>query len=346
MKKFTLIAGIDISKDTLDVQWRSTDGSAPAPVQKLANSAKGIHSLFNQLIEIEQDPQKILICCEHTGVYMDKLWVCMQSFQCVFWPVHPMIIRNYLVDMSRIKSDKADAGKILEFAFNHQYRAVHFNHKSWHVSQLRDLFRAKKQLIRMHVQIVNFKHAHKQQVYGSSIVSAVYEQIADILVQYIRQCEKEIKVMIKQSPTMYGIYQTLVSIPGIGPVTAVHLIAVCDCFEKIDNYKSFACFIGIAPFEHSSGTTVRKRTRTSKKAYNPLKADMYMGATSIIRPGQLFHEYYNYMISLNKHHNWIINAIINKIAKIAFHLIAKHQIFNKNTYIANKNSWKNNLDMS
>lgn len=346
MKKFNLIAGIDISMDTLDVQWCRTEISEPATTQQFANEAKGIQALFTELLKMEPDPQNILICCEHTGVYMDKLATAVQSIQCVFWPVHPMVIKNYQVNLQRIKSDKVDAGKILEFAVNHQHKAIHFHHKDWQGSQIKDLFRLRRQLVKIHTQVKNFKHAHKQQVYNSPVTTLIYAQMSDLINQYISQCEKEIKKLIKQSPRVYNLYKILVSIPGIGPVIAVHLLAITDCFEKVNNYKAFACFIGIAPFEHSSGTSVRRRTKVSKIAYRSIKADIHQGARSIIRQGLLFYEYYHKMKALNKHHNWIMNSISNKIAKIAFDLVRKQQLFDKSLYVANKISLKNNLPMS
>ncbi len=346
MKKFNLIAGIDISMDTLDVQWRRTDGSAPANPQKFANSAKGIRELFSILIDVEPNPLNILICCEYTGVYMDKLAASVQSFEGVFWPVHPVVIKNYKLDLNRLKSDKVDAGRILEFAFNHQHKAVHFKHKDWHGSQINDLFKLKKQFTKMLTQVKNFQHSHKHKVHTSPVATMIYGQMSDLLKQYINKCDEELKSLIKQSPNAYNLYKILLSIPGIGPVTAVHLLAISDCFQKIDNYKAFACFIGIAPFEYSSGSSVRKKTKVSKIAYKSIKADIHQGAMSVIRRGLLYHDYYNKMKALNKHHNWIMNSISNKIAKLAFDLVKKEQLFDMDLYITNKKSFKNNLQMS
>lgn len=345
MKKFNLIVGIDFSKDTLDIQWRRTDSPAPTH-HAFANSAKGIQELFDLLISLEPTTTGILICGEYTGTYMDKFSVAVQSLECTFWPVHPMVIKSYRLDLQRIKNDKVDAGKILEFAFNHQHKAIHFTHKDWHTSQLKDLFRLKKQLTRVQTQFKNFKHAQSQQAFCNIMASSVYDQMISLCKQYIDKCEKEIKALVKQLPQVYNMYKILLSIPGIGPGTAVHLLAVSESFQKIKSYKAFACFIGIAPFEYASGSSIRKRPKVSKKAYKSIKADIHQGAMSVIRKGLLFYEYYHKMKALNKPHLWIMNSISNKIAKLAFDLIEKNQLFNKDLYLTNKVSLKNNLHMS
>ena len=345
MQSYNLIVGIDISKDSFDAQWSVVSDYTPTH-KTFKNTAAGIFELFECLRNIESDSSRILVCCEFTGVYMDKLSVAVQSLACTFWPVHPTIIKNYNIEMVRTKSDKVDSGRIFEFAFNHRHKAVHFTHKDWVTSQLKDLFRLRKQLTRTRTQFMNFRHALKHQAFSNISVSSYYIQMIGLINTYIANCDKEIMCFIKRSPELHKAYKILVSIPGIGNVIAVHLIAISECFEKIADYKALACFIGIAPFEYSSGSSIKRRPRVSKKAYKPLKADIHQGSISIIRKGQLFHDYYNKMKNLNKPHNWIINSISNMLAKIAFDLIKKNELFDKAIYLANKTKLKNNLQMS
>ncbi|WP_372950774.1 transposase [Mariniphaga sp.] len=109
------------------------------------------------------------------------------------------------------------------------------------------------------------------------------------------------------------------------------------------DYKAFACYVGIAPFERTSGTSIRYRPRTSKKANQELKAEMHQGALSVIRKGQLFHSYYKTMLDRGKHHLWILNTIMNMIAKSIFVLANKMTPFNNEIFVKNKKSWQNNL---
>ncbi|MBX9853605.1 MAG: IS110 family transposase [Cytophagaceae bacterium] len=42
---------------------------------------------------------------------------------------------------------------------------------------------------------------------------------------------------------------------GIGPLTATQIIITPNEFKDITQGKKFACYSGVAPFEHSSGST-------------------------------------------------------------------------------------------
>ena len=52
------------------------------------------------------------------------------------------------------------------------------------------------------------------------------------------------------------------------------------------------------------------------------------------------------MIEKGKHHLWIINSIINMIAKCVFNLIKKITEFDKEIFINSKKSWHENLVLS
>jgi len=143
------------------------------------------------------------------------------------------------------------------------------------------------------------------------------------------------------------MYQVLISIPCIGPVTAWHLLFITDCFEKFDNWRALACFIGSAPFPKRSGTSVKFKDRVSKKAYRPLKADLNQGIVSVCtRPGQPFYIYYQAMIKQNKPHLYILNMIKNVLLKLIFRLIQSNTFFDKEIFFKNKISWQNYLVVS
>ena len=133
--------------------------------------------------------------------------------------------------------------------------------------------------------------------------------------------------------------------PGIGPVTAQHILFVTDGFSAFPNWKTLAAFIGTAPFPHGSGTSKKVKYRTSKQAYKALKADLHQGAISVCRKGQLFHAYYQQMLALNKPHLYILNTIKNMLLKVIFQLVRSQTVFDQNTFLNNKKSW-NNLVMS
>jgi transposase len=73
-------------------------------------------------------------------------------------------------------------------------------------------------------------------------------------------------VEIEAHPEVHQRFELICSIPGIGRVLATNLLALTDDFTRFSSPRQLACHCGVAPFEHSSGSSIRGKTRTSPKA--------------------------------------------------------------------------------
>jgi transposase len=342
-RKFRLIFGIDISKSTLDVTYFFESSFKHF---QITNDAKGISQLLDTIKKLGVKENEVLICCENTGSYTDKLALVIKSLDVTFWVVHPIIMKSYKIDLQRAKNDKVDSMKIAQFAFAHQHKAINFHHPDQKTKELKALYLLRKQLIGLRQRTLNFIASENDKAIPGVLNTVIYNQVKLFITDLIKDVEKSIQLLIKSEKTISSYYNILLSIPGIGPVIAQHILVVTDGFKKIIDYKAFACYVGIAPFERSSGTSIKYRPRTSKKANQDLKAEMHQGALSVIKHGQVFHNYYKTMIEKGKHHLWIINSIMNMIAKCIFNLITKMVPFNKEIFVNNKKSWTNNLVLS
>jgi len=68
------------------------------------------------------------------------------------------------------------------------------------------------------------------------------------------------------------MHDNITSIKGVGNQLATNVIIATHAGQKLRDAKAMACYAGVAPFEHRSGTSVRGRTRTSHFANKPLKS--------------------------------------------------------------------------
>ena len=99
----------------------------------------------------------------------------------------------------------------------------------------------------------------------------------------ISQLEKELSALAKQSPAC----TTLLSIPGIGLLTATAMVAATS--GNISHFKDarhFASWFGLTPKEYSSGNA-RKLGRISKKGDRYLRMLLTHGARSVLRMASL-----------------------------------------------------------
>jgi transposase len=344
MNKFTAIVGIDVAKATLAVNLFYEEKEENFDVD---NNLKGLSQLVNKLHKLGLDPAKVLICCENTGHYSEKLAVVANGEGFFVWVVNPIIIARYCVNLSRTKTDPADAKKIKDFAFAHQHLAEKYQVPNPQTRKLTDLFKCRKHYVNSRQRETNYLCSLNDAADPLAFCVETAKANIAFLNAKIKDVEKAIMEIISRNTEFKRQYILLMTIPGIGPVIAERFLFITECFGKFKNWRSLACYIGSAPFPHESGTSVKRKPRTSKKRHRSFKSDLVEGITSTsTRNGQFYTEYYRFMESLKYPHLKIVNNIINMVLKVAFALIKNNTPFDPEFFISQKKSWVKNLEMS
>ena len=122
---------------------------------------------------------------------------------------------------------------------------------------------------------------------------------------------------------MQNSLKLLCSIPGIGLVTAVALILATNNFTAFSDSRKFASYCGVAPFEHTSGTSIRGRTarrtaKTSHLANKRIKTLLSNGAATAIQFDAELKNYYQRKLKEGKPKMVIINAVRAKLINRVF----------------------------
>ena len=84
-------------------------------------------------------------------------------------------------------------------------------------------------------------------------------------------------------------------------------------FKLYANAKQLACYCGVAPFEHTSGTSVKGKSRVSNFANKRLKKLLHLVAMSTLSSNRELSQYYERKVGGGKNKMLVINAIRNKI---------------------------------
>ena len=77
--------------------------------------------------------------------------------------------------------------------------------------------------------------------------------------------------------------ELLKTIPGIAEVGSLYLLLATKGFTRCKNWRKFACSCGIAPFEYSSGSSIRGRNRVNPLADKKMKFLLHLLALTSIR---------------------------------------------------------------
>ena len=160
----------------------------------------------------------------------------------------------------------------------------------------------------------------------------VYKTAIDGLKKSINAIENLMKELFKSDDCLQKSYDLLVSIPGIGHITAVYLIVCTNNFAGNISGKQplggpMASYAGVAPFQNSSGTSIKKREKVHKMANKELKKILHMGAMSVIHCNLEMKQYYERKTAEGKHALCVINAIKNKLVLRAVAVIKSQNPF-------------------
>ncbi len=313
-----LFCGIDISKDLLDFALCSGEQKEVIDNGQVSNDRSGIEKLFNTLLGLRAR-KEIWVCFEHTGHYGALLAHLLHEHDLRFSSVPSLeIIKSS--GMTRGKTDPVDAARIATYAATFQHKLKPTVMQKEEITLIKHLLTIRDQAVRVRTQ---FKNALKSLEISGEVVDLKAE-IKGLKAEIKRQdkrvaeVEKKIRSTIASSIKLKETYDKISQVTGIGLITACALITSTNCFEAFNDPRKFNCYCGLAPFEHSSGSSVKKKTRTSRYRNREMKKLMFTAANAAIAYDEQLKNYYNRKVREGKPKMSVINAVACKLVSRVF----------------------------
>lgn len=329
MKK--LIIGVDVSKLKLDICVLDTSGFVCKDII-ITNQYESIIHEFNSLLnDFQVVKSDLLISAEHTGKYTYPLCYACTELSLDLWLENPSQIKHSC-GIHRGKNDKQDAYKIAGYALRYIDKFKVFQFSDHIVQTLKELISERSLYVadraKYQAQLVD------QQTY---MPTAIYlqkkERLQEIIHQLdtvIKDIEKQMQVLIQTDPILYNQFRLLCSVDGIGARTSLKMIVETNGFKDFTDPRKFCCHAGVAPFEQTSGSSMRTRSRVSHRADKSIKALLHMAALCAATKieGEL-KEYYKHKINQGKNKMSVLNAIRAKLIHRMFAVIKRNEPYQK-----------------
>lgn len=272
--------GIDISKDGFTACFclLHQDGSLQfSDVKKFKNDKSGFNQLVRWARKVKQATLPIGFLMEATGVYYENLANHLYDIKQQVYVVLPNTSKHYFLSLNiKTKTDEIDAKVLSQFG-------VERPHKKWikpneTYLHLRNLCRYYVQLQEQKTALGNIKHskenAHEVQKLilrsNTKLIKEIDKQIADI--------KKEIEKLIKQDEQLSEKVDKLLTIKGVGILTIATIIAETLGFQFVKNIKQLASYAGYDVVQRESGTSIKGKTRISKKGNRYIRNALYFPA--------------------------------------------------------------------
>ena len=259
-----VVVGIDVSKDWFDIAWKENDRIKN---QRFDSTVSGINQLM------KATPAEAIYVMEATGVYHARLSTMLFEAQRKVAVVNPLVIKRYgQMQLSRVKTDNADASLILSYGENVELRS--WAPEPQHLQELKVAQCWLDDLTEDMTRLSNREHAQSYLVVRSPMVDKQLVRRKEQLKQDIIECEAHLEKQVKKH--FAELYELLNSIPSIGPKTATQLLISTGGFTKFSNIKQLSAYVGVSPTTYESGSSVRGRGGIAKMGQGRLRQLLYV----------------------------------------------------------------------
>ncbi|SKB40673.1 IS110 family RNA-guided transposase [Daejeonella lutea] len=329
---YTFFIGIDVSKNTLD--FAVSEGKELLLQTTICNELSGIREFWNQLKSIKAFRlEKTIFCLEHTGVYSQHILSFLYGKKANI-SMEASVHIKLSGGLQRGKNDRIDAVRIAEYACKNKETLKLWHPKREVIQQLKHLSALRSRLINARKQLaVAIKEIVPFEKAAAGEMKKLCKLSLKALDADINQVAEKLDSVIQSDPELQRLFKVVTSVDGIGKVTATEMIITTNEFKDISEPSKFACYSGVAPFEHSSGTSLRGRPRVSHKANKTMKSLLHMAALTAIIYNTDLKAYYQRKVEERKSKMSVINAVRNKLIWRVFACVRNNKLYQKNCEI-------------
>jgi transposase len=328
-KEVKFYLGMDVSKLWIDIAVMPViDHQKQSMItERFDNDAAGMKGLDKWLKKqkVSFDENSLLVI-ENTGVYHRLVWEYCSTKGLPLYIGNAADIK-WSFGIARGKNDKIDSQRLCAYAFKNadELKATPILNPVF--LKLKDMMTARSRLLAQKnsitVYLGELKLSNSEET--QQIIEQAHSAALKGIEESIKIVEKQIHQMIQQDAAIRNNYDLLLSVPGIGHLTAVYIICCTNNFICKITGKQLASYAGVAPFSNTSGTSIQGRDKVHKMANKDLKKLLHMGAISAITHYPEFKDYYEKKVKEGKHEQSVINAVRSKIALRAVAVIHKQE---------------------
>lgn len=338
MKK--LFIGIDFAKEKFDASIISASGLKETDVRQhgtFGNDKSGFRQFIKwvKINSVGTSETEWLFCGEDTGscsIAMSK-WLYGKGFS--IWIENAYVIKHSS-GLQRVKTDKADASMIAEYAWRHQDKFKQYEPLSEALSQLREVFLYRHKLVQQRTSMCVRKQS-KTKSEPSKAMSFINRKSEHLIAEIdaaVNECDAMIDRIISSDEELKENYEIVTSIKGVARQNGACLLIYTNNFKRFDmDPRKIACYYGVAPFGRTSGTSVHSPARTSHFANKLIKSLLSQAAhiAKVFNPE--IKSYYERLIKRGKKRSVALNNVKNKLLRIIVSLVKNKIKYDPNKYM-------------
>ncbi|MEA2924267.1 MAG: transposase [Alphaproteobacteria bacterium] len=302
-----IIAGIDVSKDRLDVAVRP--GGEAFVVER---NAAGLDVLVARLRELSP----YLVALEATGGFETVVAATLAGAALPVVVVNPAQVRAFAKAIGqRAKTDPIDAGVIAHFAEATRPEPRPLPDEATQL--LADMVTRRRQIVAM----IGAERQREKRVVEPHMRKSI-TRLLKVLEKELASLDADIDDAVRGSPAWRDKEDLLASVPGVGPTIARTLIAELPELGQLGR-RQIAALVGLAPFTRQSGQW-RGRSFIGG-GRTAVRTVLFMGAMVAKRHNPVLKAFFDRLVAAGKPRMVALIAVARKLVTVLNAILRDHR---------------------
>ena len=296
-----LLIGIDVAKAELAIAARPRDER-----WTVANDERGVKTLVDRFTTDRPE----LIVLEATGGYELLVVAALAAAALPVVVVNPRQVRDFARATGQLaKTDRIDADVLALFAERVRPEVRPIADDAAH--ELDALLARRRQLLEM----LQAEKNRAGQVFGRGkrLVKKSLKAHITYLERELRITDTDLGTMVRESPAWRERDDLLQSVPGVGRVVSLTLLADLPELGRLSR-REIAKLVGVAPLSRDSGTMRGRRFVQGGRA--TVRAVLYMAALVAVRRNVVIKAFYERLVDAGKPKKLALVACMRKLLTV------------------------------
>lgn len=315
--------GIDVSKKVVDVAIWGDQPFKDMTIAQFKRTKKGAKDLIEWLAS---QPRKAAgLVMEWTGSLSRELaeWFHDIAPDLPVSLMNPCQVKAFGRSLNlRNKTDAVDARMLA--MFGHERKPSPWVPPTAEQDHLQSLFRTRAKLLEI---LSALKIRDGSCLNLAPLAEAAQTEVIKLLQAKIKALEEAVSDLARQCPRLEADLRLLQTIQGVGPITAMAILAEVGDLRRFRRGRQLAAFLGVSPKRYESGSSVRGRTRMSRMGGTRVRPVLYMAAVSITQRKGPMGDFYRRLVAAGKPEMVAIGALMRKLVLVMRAVLIRNKPF-------------------
>lgn len=325
--------GADLSKDDFKVSFRQMDSDYKHRIKgsrTFKNSLTGFRT-FLKWVEKNRDLScEVRITLEATGVYYEQLVHYLHdNSDYHISVVLPNKAKAYFKSLNlKSKTDKLDAAALGQMGLERDLKK--WEPLSSSMLGLKQLTRDRVSILTQKTALSNRLHALKHSYNPSKEVIKRIKQQLLLLKKHLKEVDKQIGSALTNDPELKRQMDNICKTKGLGLVTVATVLAETGGFELFKTRGQVISFSGYDVVHKESGSSIKGKTRISKKGNKYIRRALHFPAMVVIKHDPKFRQLYDRVFDRTKIKMKALVAVQRKLLLLIYTLVKKNEAYDPN----------------